>query len=85
MKWCRVSGFAGPTYFSEDGQWTILAVKSGEHRLCREQHCVGEFPTLRLAQQAAEQATELVSQRPRAAGPGPDHRLGVVGLIAGKR
>jgi hypothetical protein len=43
MKWRRVSGFAGPTYFSEDGQWTILTVKSGEHRLCRVQHSVGEF------------------------------------------
>ena len=32
MKWRRVSGVAGPTYFSEDGQWTILVVKSGEHR-----------------------------------------------------
>ena len=58
MKWGRVSGFAGPTYFSEDGQWMILAVKSGEHRLCREQQFVGEFPTLRLAQKAAEQATD---------------------------
>ena len=43
MKWRRVSGFAGPTYFSEDGHWTILTVKSGEHRLCREQQPVGEF------------------------------------------
>ena len=58
MKWRRVSGVSGPTYFSEDGQWTILTVKSGEHRLCREQHSVGEFPTLRLAQQAAEEATD---------------------------
>jgi hypothetical protein len=58
MKWRSVSGFAGPTYFSEDGQWTMFTVKSGEHRLCREQQPVGEFPTLRLAQQAAEQATD---------------------------
>jgi hypothetical protein len=58
MKWRRVSGFSGPTYFSEDGQWTILTVKSGEHRLCREQQPVGEFPTLRLAQETAEQATD---------------------------
>ena len=52
-----VRGF-GPTYFSEDGQWTILIVKSGEHRLCREQQPVGAFPTLRLAQEAAEQVTD---------------------------
>ena len=58
MRWRRVSGFAGPTYLSEDGHWTILTVKSGEHRLCREQQPVGEFPTLRLAQKAAEQATD---------------------------
>ena len=58
MKWRRVSGVSGPTYFSEDGQWTILIVKSGEHRLCREQQPVGEFPTLRLAQKAAEQVTD---------------------------
>jgi hypothetical protein len=54
----RVSGFAGPTYFSEDREWTILNVKSGEHRLCRQQQPVGEFATLRLAQEAAEQATD---------------------------
>jgi hypothetical protein len=35
-----------------------VPVKSGEHRLCREQQPVGEFPTLRLAQKAAEQATD---------------------------
>ena len=58
MKWSRVSGVAGPTYFSDDGQWTILTVNSGEHRLCRKQQPVGEFPTLRLAQKAAEQATD---------------------------
>ncbi len=58
MQWRRVSGVAGPTYFSEDGQWTILTVMSGEHRLYREQQTVGEFPTLRLAQKAAEQATD---------------------------
>jgi hypothetical protein len=46
---------AGPTYFSEDGQWTILIVKPGEHRLCRKQHPVGEYPTLRLAQKAASE------------------------------
>jgi hypothetical protein len=28
------------------------------YRLCREQQPVGEFPTLRLAQKAAEQATD---------------------------
>ena len=48
----------GPTYFSEDGQSTILIVKSGEHRLCRKQRTVGEFPTLRLAREAAETATD---------------------------
>ena len=58
MKWRRVSGVAGPTYFSEDGQWTILTVKSDEHRLCRERRPIGEFRTLRLAQEAAEQATD---------------------------
>ena len=58
MKWRRVSGIAGPTYFSEDGQWTILTVKSDEHRLCRKQQPAGEFPTLGLAQEAAEQATD---------------------------
>jgi hypothetical protein len=36
----------------------VRRVKSGEHRLCREQQPVGEFPTLRLAQQTAEQATD---------------------------
>ena len=58
MKWRRVSGFSGLTYFSDDGHWTILIVKSGEHRLCRERQPVGEFPTLRLAQEAAEQVTD---------------------------
>ncbi len=58
MKWRSVSGVAGPTYFSEDGQWTIQTVKSGEHRLCRGRQPVGEFPTLRLAQKAAEQPTD---------------------------
>jgi hypothetical protein len=43
MKWRKVSGVAGPTYFSEDGQWTILTVTLGEHRLGREQQPVGEF------------------------------------------
>jgi hypothetical protein len=57
MKWRRVSGISGPTYFSGDGHWTILIVKSGEYRLCRERQPVGEFPTLRLAQEAAELAT----------------------------
>jgi hypothetical protein len=36
----------------------VRRVKSGEHRLCREQQPVGEFPTLRVAQQTAEQATD---------------------------
>ena len=59
MKWRKVSGVAGPTYFSEDGQWTILTVTWGEHRLGREQQPVGEFATQRLAQKAAaEQATD---------------------------
>jgi hypothetical protein len=53
-----VAGFAGVTYFSDDGQWTIHTVQSGEHRLCRKQQVVGEFPTLRLAQKAAEEATD---------------------------
>jgi hypothetical protein len=52
MKWRRVSGVAGATYFSDDGQWTIQAVKSGEYRLRRNQQSVGDFPTLRLAQEA---------------------------------
>lgn len=58
MKWRRVSGVAGVTYFSDDGQWTILTVQSGEHRLCRKQRTVGEFPTLRLAREAAEKAAD---------------------------
>ena len=58
MKWRRVTGVAGVTYFSDDGQWTILTATSGEHRLCRKQQPVGEFPTLRLAQEAAEEATD---------------------------
>ncbi len=49
---------SGPTYFSDDGHWTILIIKSDEHRLCRERQPVAEFPTLRLAQEAAEQATD---------------------------
>jgi hypothetical protein len=53
VNWCMVSGFSGPTYFSDDGHWTILIVKSGEYRLFREQQPVGEFPTLRLAKKAA--------------------------------
>ena len=58
MKWRTVSGFAGETYFSDDGQWTIHTVQSGEHRLCRKQQAVGDFSTLRLAKKAAEQATD---------------------------
>ena len=44
MQWRRVSGVAGLTYFSEDGQWTILTVMSGEHRLYREKHTVRRVP-----------------------------------------
>ena len=44
MKWRRVSGVSGPTYFGRNGQWTILTVKWGEHRLCRERQPVGEIP-----------------------------------------
>jgi hypothetical protein len=58
MKWRRVSGVAGVTYFSDDGRWTIQIIQSGEHRLRRNQQSVGDFPTLRLAQQAAEAATD---------------------------
>jgi hypothetical protein len=58
MKWRRVSGAAGVTYFSDDGQWTIQTVISGEHRLHRKQQSFGAFPTLRLAQEAAEAATD---------------------------
>ncbi len=57
MKWRSVSGFAGKIYFSDDGQWTIHTVQSGQHRLCRKQQAVGDFSTLRLAKKAAEQAT----------------------------
>jgi hypothetical protein len=46
------------TYFSADGQWTIQTVASGEHRLHRNQQSFGDFPTLRLAQEAAEAATD---------------------------
>ena len=58
MKWCKVSGFAGETYFSDDGQWTIHTVQWDRHRLCSKQQPLGEFSTLRLAQKAAEQATD---------------------------
>ena len=58
MKWRRVSGISGPTYFSNDGHWTILIVTSGEYRLFRERQPIGEFPTLRLAQEAAEHAND---------------------------
>jgi hypothetical protein len=57
MKWRTVSGVAGVTYFSDDGQWNIQTGQSG-HRLCRKQQPVGDFPTLRLAQKAAEEATD---------------------------
>ena len=56
MKWRKVSGFAGDTYFSNDGEWTIHSVQSGVHRLCRKEQAVGDFSTLRLAKKAAEQA-----------------------------
>jgi len=58
MKWRSVSGFAGKTYFSDVGQWTIHTVQSGQHRLCGKQQAVGDFSTLRLAKKAAEQATD---------------------------
>ena len=58
MKWRKVSGAAGVTYFSADGQWTIQTVASGEHRLHRNQQSFGDFPTLQLAQEAAEAATD---------------------------
>jgi hypothetical protein len=58
MKWRKVSGVAGATYFTEDGQWTIHTLKPGEHRLSRKQQPVGEFPTVRLARKAAEEATD---------------------------
>lgn len=41
MKWHKVSGLAGATYFSEDGQWTILTLKPGQHRLSRKQQPIG--------------------------------------------
>ena len=43
MKWRSVSGFAGKTYFSDVGQWTIHTVQSGQHRLCGKQQAVGDF------------------------------------------
>jgi hypothetical protein len=58
MKWRRVPGIAGATYFSEDGQWTILTLKPGQHCQWRKQQPVGEFPTVRLAQKAAAAATD---------------------------
>jgi hypothetical protein len=57
MKWSRMSGIAGVTYSSEDGQWAILTLKAGKHRLFHKQQTVGEFRTVRLAQQAAEEVT----------------------------
>ena len=58
MKWHKVPGLAGATYFSEDGQWTILTLRAGQHRLFRGQQPVGNFPKVPLAQEAAEAATE---------------------------
>jgi hypothetical protein len=57
MKWRKVSGVAGVTYFSEDGQWAIHTIEPGKHRLCQKQRPVGEFRTVRLAKQAAEAGT----------------------------
>jgi hypothetical protein len=48
----------GGHLFSDDGQRTILTVKLGDHRMCSKQQTVGGFPTLRLAQEAAEEATD---------------------------
>jgi hypothetical protein len=58
MKWRNVSGFAGDTHFSNDGQWTIHNVQTGVYRLSRKRQVVGDFSTLRLAKKAAEQATD---------------------------
>lgn len=58
MKWHKVYGLAGATYFSEDGQWTILTLKPGQHRLSRKQQPIGEFPKVRLAKKAAEKASD---------------------------
>jgi hypothetical protein len=53
-----VLGVAGATYFSEDGQRTILTLNPGQHRLTRKQQPVGDFPKVRLAQKAAQAATD---------------------------
>ncbi len=58
FSWRKASGVAGVTYFSDDGQWAILTLKRGMHRLYRKQQLVGEFPTVVLAQAAAEEATD---------------------------
>ncbi|BBY07710.1 hypothetical protein [Mycobacterium noviomagense] len=43
MKRRKMLGVAGTTYFSEDGEWTILTLKPGQHRLFRKQQPVGDF------------------------------------------
>jgi hypothetical protein len=53
MRWRKVSGVGGVTYFSEDGRWAIQTLGPGKHRLCQKQQPVGEFRTVRLAIQAA--------------------------------
>jgi hypothetical protein len=58
MKWRKVPGVAGTTYFSEDGEWTILTLKPGQHRLFREQQPVGDFLKVRLAKKAAAEPTD---------------------------
>jgi hypothetical protein len=58
MEWREVPGVAGATYFSEDGQWTILTLRPGQHCLFCGEQPVGDFPKVPLAQEAAEAATE---------------------------
>ncbi len=58
LTWHTVSGVAGATWFSDDGQWSIQAVQPGGYRLYRKLQPVGEFPTVWLAQEAAEEATD---------------------------
>jgi hypothetical protein len=58
MKWRKVPGLAGATYFSDDGHWTILTLKPGQHRLFRKEQPIADFPKLRLAKKAAETTTD---------------------------